>query len=121
MSRVPEMPIFQQQKVEVAAKVYNLWRRARLHMKFPIRFALRDFRGLVMILDKNEWLCADETNNDFPVLCWLEFDDHGRDALHVPVQCTLNYYHFAADKIELQVLQLMQETLEQMLQKNYKG
>lgn len=117
MSRVADMPVYEQQKVEVTAKLYNLWRRAKLHIKCPIRFSLQDYRGLVMILDKDEWLCADETLNDLPVICWLEFADHRRDALHLPVQCTLNYYHFAASKIRVHVLELMTEELERMLHK----
>ncbi|MDX2506071.1 MAG: hypothetical protein QNL62_16560 [Gammaproteobacteria bacterium] len=117
MSRVVGMPVYEQQKVEVAARLYNLWRRAKLHMQCPIRFALADYRGLVMILDKDEWLCADERQNDMPVICWLKFADQGRDALHLPVQCTLNYYHFAASKIRAHVLELMAEELERMLSK----
>ena len=117
MSRVEGMPIYEQQKTEVAAKIYNLWRRAKLHKKCPIRFSLEGYRGLVMILDVDEWLCADERLNDLPVICWHEFADQGRDALHLPVKCTLNYYHFAASKIRAKTLELMAEELEQMLHK----
>ena len=115
MSRVADMPIYKQQRDEVSAKVYNLWRRAKLHMKCPIRFSLTGYRGLIMILDKDEWLCADERQNDLPVICWLDFADQGRDALHLPVQCTLNYYHFAASKIRIHTLELMEEELERIL------
>jgi hypothetical protein len=115
MSRVGDMPVYEQLNVEVPAKLYNLWRRAKLHLIFPIRFSLEGFRGLVMILDQHEWLCADETMNDLPVICWLNFDDKGRDAIHLPVACTLNYYHFAASKIQTQVLELMEKELEHML------
>ena len=115
MSRVADMPVYEQQKDEVTARLYNLWRRAKLHIPCPIRFSLSDYRGLVMILDKHEWLCADETQNDMPVICWLNFSDQGRDALHLPVQCTLNYYHFAAFKIHAHVLELMEEELERRL------
>jgi len=115
MSRVADMPIYEQQKDEVTAKLYNLWRRAKLHIKCPIRFSLTGYQGLVMILDKDEWLCADESLNDLPVICWLEFADQGRDALHLPVQCTRNYYHFAASKIQPHVLELMEVELEKLL------
>lgn len=115
MSRVADMPVYEQRTVEVAAKLYNLWRRAKLHLKCPIRFSLLDYRGLVMILDQDEWLCADETQNDLPVICWLAFVDQGRDTLHLPVQCTLNYYHFAAGKIRAHVLELMEQELERLL------
>lgn len=118
MSRVDEMPVYEQYTVEVSAKLYNLWRRAKLHFTCPIQFSLQGYRGLVMILDENEWLCADERQYDFPVICWINFADHGRDALHLPVSCTLNYYHFAAHKIRGQVLELMEQELENMLHKH---
>lgn len=118
MSRVTDMPVYEQKKDEVTARLYNLWRRAKLHFNCPIRFSLPGYQGLVMLLDTNEWLCADETQNDMPVICWLNFSDQGRDALHLPVKCTLNYYHFAASKIRVHVLELMEEELEQRLSKN---
>lgn len=116
MSRVDGMPVLQQQDSEVSAVHYNLWRRAKSHFTLPIRFPLKGLRGLVMILDKHEWLCADETLNDMPVISWIEFQDKGRDALHLAVSCKLNYYHFAASKICPQVLDLMQQELESRLQ-----
>ena len=115
MSRVKDMPVYEHQHVEVTARLYNLWRRAKLHYKFPIRFSLTGYQGLVMMINESEWLCADESLNDFPVICWLNFDDHGRDALHKPVQCTQNYYHFAANKIQAHVLELMDCELEKIL------
>ena len=117
MSRVEGMPVYVQQTVEVPAKLYNLWRRAKLHFACPMQFSLEGYRGLVMILDEHEWLCADERQNDMPVLCWLEFRDQGRDALHLPVTCTLNYYHFAAHKIRDHVLELMEQELNKRLNK----
>ena len=84
MSRVEGMLVYQQQAIEVSAIHYNLWRRAKSHLTFPLRFPLKGLRGLVMILDKHEWLCADERLNDLPVVCWIEFDDQGRDTLHTP-------------------------------------
>lgn len=118
MSRVADMPVYEQQQVEVSAKIYNLWRRSKLHLQLPVRFSLDGYRGLIMIVDKDEWLCADERQNDLPVICWLKFVDQGRDALHLPVACTRNYYHFAAAKIQAQVLELMTEELEHLLNKN---
>ena len=69
-----------------------------------------------MILDKHEWLCASERLNDFPVICWTDFEGQGCDTLHTAVKCKLNYYHFAASKIRDQVLELMQKELELRLQ-----
>ncbi|MFK5986532.1 MAG: hypothetical protein QM479_14075 [Pseudomonadota bacterium] len=117
MSRVADMPVYEQQQVEVTAQIYNLWCRAKLRLSCPVRFPLKDYRGLVMILDKREWLCADETQNDLPVIAWLDFCDKRRDNLHLPIPCTLNYYHYAADKISAQVLELVQAELISRLSK----
>lgn len=68
-----------------------------------------------MILENNEWVCADERQNDMPILAWVEFNDHGRTALHLPVKCKLNYYHYAASKIRLHSLELMQIELEKLM------
>lgn len=117
MSRSADMMPYEQKQVEVPATVYNLWRRIKLHFLLPFRFSLEGYRGLVMIIDNNEWLCADETQYDLPVLCWFDFCDKGRDAIHIPVTCTLNHYHFAAHKISDAVLQLMQIELEKKIAK----
>lgn len=115
MSRVGEVPVYMQRDDQAPAKLYNLWRRAKLHFKTPIRLPLPGFSGLVMILEDHEWVCVNETQNDLPVLAWVEFEDRGRDTLHAPVKCTLNYYHYAASKIRADVLNLMGEILERRL------
>lgn len=115
MSRVADVPLYAQREDKVNAELYNLWRRAKLHFKVPIRVPVSDSPGFVMILEENEWVCADETMNDLPVLAWVEFDDQGRDSLHTPVKCKLNYYHFAASKIRAYSLEMMKVVLEQRL------
>jgi len=115
MSRVEGMPIYAQEDEEVSAKLYNLWRRVKLHFNLPLRIPLEGYRGLVMVLEEHEWVCADERQNDMPVLAWVEFEDQGRDAIHLPVKCKLNHYHFAASKIRLHSLELMEAALEEKL------
>jgi len=115
VSRVRDVPVYAQREDEVTAKLYNLWRRAKLHFPCPIRFPLPDYPGMVMILEEREWVCANERQNDLPVLAWVEFEDRGRDALHKPVRCKLNYYHFAASKMRARTLELMEETLDRYL------
>ena len=115
MSRVADLPVLTQREEEVSAALYNLWRRARLHFELPIRIPLPAFRGFAMIIEEHEWVCVDERQNDLPVLAWVEFEDQGRDALHVPVKCKLNYYHFAASKIRAHALEIMAKGLEQRL------
>lgn len=115
MSRVGDLPVYDHKEGEVSAKLYNLWRRAKLHFDLPITIPLDGYRGLVMELEDHEWVIINERQNDMPVLAWIEFEDHGRDALHLPVKCTLNYYHYAASRIYAHTLELMEEALEQKL------
>ena len=115
MSRLEGIPYYSRQPDEVDAKLYNLWRRAKLHFPMPVRLPLKGYQGLVMLVEENAWVCVDETLNDIPVLAWLEFEDQGRQALHLPIKCKLNYYHHAASKIRVHTLELMQEELEKRL------
>jgi len=68
-----------------------------------------------MILEEHEWVCVDEQQNDLPILAWVEFEDKGRDALHLPIKCKLNYYHYAASKLRAHSLELMLDELEKRL------
>lgn len=115
MSRVGDMPIFAQRDGEVSAKLYNLWRRAKLHFDLPLRIELEDYYGFIIILEEHEWVVADEKENDLPILAWVEFEDQGRNALHVPVKCKLNFYHFAASRIRAHSLELMETALDKKL------
>jgi len=115
LSRVADVPVYEQCNDEISAELYNLWRRAKLHFEVPIRLTLSDTPGFVMILEEDEWVCADETNNDLPVLAWVEFENQHRDALHVPVKCKLNYYHYAASKVRDKALEVMDRKLNQRL------
>ncbi len=118
MSRTGDVPYFAQREDEVSAALYNLWRRAKLHFQLPIRIPLKDYYRFVMILEEHEWVCADERQNDIPILAWVEFEDKGRDALHLPVKCKLNYYHFAASKVRAHSLELMEKELENRLKES---
>lgn len=115
MSRVEGMPVYAQYDELVSAKLYNLWRRVKLHFKLPLRIPLEGYRDLVMVLEAHEWVVADKSLNDMPVLAWIEFEDQGRDAIHLPVKCKLNHYHFAASKIHAHSLELMEAALEKSL------
>ncbi len=120
MSRVAGLPVYSQRTEEVSAELYNLWRRAKLHFKMPIRMPLSDSPGFVMTLEDNEWVCVDETQNDMPVLAWVAFEDQGRGALHLPVKCKLNHYHFAASKVHALALEKMETALKQRLHEDNK-
>lgn len=115
MSRVEGMPVYAQYDEIVSAKLYNLWRRLKLHFNLPFRIPLEGYRDLVMVLEEHEWVCADESQNDMPVLAWIDFEDQEREAIHLPVKCTLNHYHYAASKVQAASLELMESALKKSL------
>ena len=115
MSRIPDVPVYAQRDDQVSARLYNLWRRAKLHFALPIRIAFPGHPGMVMILEEREWVCANERQNDLPVLAWVDFEDRGRAALHEPVNCKLNHYHYAASKFRAAGLSVMEQSLEKYL------
>ncbi len=115
MSRVGEVPVYAQRPDEVRASFYNRWRRAKLHWPCPIRLELPLQPNVAMILEEREWVCVDTRQNDLPILAWVEFEDHNRDALHLPVPCKLNYYHFAASRLRAGVLEAAEKALEERL------
>jgi hypothetical protein len=118
MSRVGDIPPLAQRSFEIDAKLYNLWRRAKFHLTMPMRLPLEGFSSFAMLLEEHAWVCVDERQNDLPILAWVEFEDQGRDNLHLPVKCKLNYYHFAASKIRAHSLELMQNELQKRLHEN---
>ncbi len=120
MSRIDDVPYYEQRPDQISATLYNLWRRTRLHFELPLRIPLPAFSGMVWVLEEAQWVCVDERQNDLPILAWVEFEDKGRSALHTPVQCKLNYYHFAASKIRAGALACLESTLEKELKKSGK-
>jgi len=115
VSRIGDVPYYAQRDAKVDAKLYNTWLRAKRHLKLPMRWPLVDYSGFVMIVEDEAWVCVDQSNNDFPVLAWIEFEDQCRDALHLPIKCKLNYYHVAATKVRAHSLELMQQETENHL------
>lgn len=118
MSRVDDVPALAQRDDQVSARLYNLWRRAKLHFAMPLRLEFGETPGIVMILDQHEWACVNARQGDIPILAWVEFEDSRRDALHTDVNCKLNYYHYAASMYRAKVLGLMEQRLEQMLKES---
>lgn len=115
MSRIADVPIYAQRNDRISGKLYNLWRRAKVHFPMPLRIAFPDNKTLAIILEKHEWICVDESQNDLPILAWVEFEDQGRDTLHTDVQCKLNYYHYAASKLRVLAMNQMEQELDTLL------
>jgi len=98
VTRIQDMPVYAARTDQIEASLYNLWRRARLHLTFPMRIELPQLSQF-----------------DLPIIAWLDFQDVGRNSLHTPVSCKMNYYHHLANRIHDKVLLLMTHELEQRL------
>ncbi len=114
-TRIHDMPVYEAHSELVDAAVYNLWRRARLHLCMPLHIDLPELKQMALILEEDSWVVVNTSQYDLPVMAWVEFQDNARDALHTPVACTLNYYHYLASHLHDKVLSCMAETLESML------
>lgn len=115
MSRIDDVPVYEQRDELVSATLFNLWRRARQHLTFPLRLPILALPGVEMVIDDRAWICVNSRQNDVPILAWVDFDFHGRTALHEPVACKLNYYHYAASRLRARVLQAVEQELQQRL------
>lgn len=113
-SRLDDVPVYAQRPDAIEAAHYNLWRRARQRFGHPLRLELPGLSGMELVLDDAAWLVVDARQFDLPVLAWVEFQDHDR-ALHAPVPCQLNYYHFAASRLRGKVLEILHQTLDDRL------
>jgi len=117
VTRIHDMPVYATRRDEIDATLYNLWRRARLHLHIPIRIELPELKQMSLILEEDSWVMVDSQQHDLPVLAWVDFQDKGRSSLHTPVNCTLNYYHFMANQLRNRVVELMTQRLEEYLTK----
>ncbi len=115
VTRIHDMPVYESRTEMLDASIYNLWRRARLHITMPLRIEMPELKQMALILEEDSWVVVDQCQYDLPVLAWVEFQDSERSSLHTPVSCTLNYYHYLASQIREKVLLLMSKDLEARL------
>ena len=112
-ARLADMPILAQRDDHIEASVFNVWRRARSRFGTRLRLDNLDLKQMEVILTDRYWVCVDAIRHDCPILAWVEIEDAGRDSLHEPIPCKLNYYHFAASAVRAKVLEKILEQLEQ--------
>ncbi|HID82321.1 MAG TPA: hypothetical protein EYP51_08125 [Thiotrichales bacterium] len=117
-TRIVDMPVLASRPAEMDATIYNLWRRARLHLQIPLRLSLPGLAQMILILYEDSWVVVNESQNDLPVLAWVDFEDSHRDSLHKPIPCTLNFYHYMASSLRGKVLERMEAALEKRLQED---
>ena len=116
-TRIKDMPVYATRSDEVEASLYNLWRRARLHLTLPLRLDLPGLKQMLMVVEHDHWVVVDQCQYDLPVIAWVKFEDDDRNSLHTPVACTLNYYHYLASRIREKALVLMAQSLQCLLPK----
>ena len=115
MTRLEDVPVIKIAPVSIAAGNYNRIRLALLRLDDPLRLPLPGLRGMDLIVDEEAWICVDRTLYDLPVLAWTNFETSGRSALHLPVNCQLNYYHIHANVIAETVLTTTDRVLQERL------
>ena len=115
-ARLAEMPIMAEREDSIDADVFNVWCRARKKLGPYIRLSDLGLKQMEMIVSDKYWVCVDSNNNDCPVLAWVNIEEKGRDSLHLPIKCQLNYYHFAASALRAKVLVKTKELLELMIE-----
>ncbi|NOY71100.1 MAG: hypothetical protein GXP14_01780 [Gammaproteobacteria bacterium] len=115
MTRLEDVPVIKISPVSIAAGNYNRIRLALLRLDNPLRIPLPELRGMDLIVDEEAWVCVDRTLYDLPVLAWTAFKNQGRSALHLPINCQLNYYHIHANVIAETVLTTTDRVLQERL------
>jgi len=115
VTRIHDMQAYETRSEQLDAALYNLWRRARLHLHMPLRIELSGLKQMVLIIEHDCWVVVDQCQYDMPVLAWLDFQDTGRTSLHTPVVCTMNYYHYLASHLRVKVLTQMNDILQARL------
>jgi hypothetical protein len=115
--RLRDVPVLAQYPSRIPAPVWNAWRRYWRQEHRQTCFGLQELPPMSLLLDEREWVLVDSSLYDLPVLCWSDFRDEGRAALHEPVPCTVRQYHQGAAKIRDKALVLMAEELEARLRK----
>ncbi len=115
--RIAGVPVFAARQDQVPAVLYNLWRRARMRLGSPVELPLRGLKEMSLVLEHDAWVVVDRNRGEVPVLAWVDFRPPPDRALHEPVPCTLNYYHYLASGLRARVLDRMQDALEHRLRR----
>ena len=115
MWRLKRTPLYSSVHSTVEAQYFNTIRLAQCRLTLPIRLQLKGLANIDMLIDHDSWVCVDTTLNDLPISAWTNFKSAGRDNLHEPVECILNYYHFKASTIVKKSLEISHKLLYQRL------
>lgn len=114
-NRLSDVPPMASARMAMPAVRVARARRAVTEAGGPLRAEIVGLRGLDAVVEEHVWLCVDRTLDDLPVVAWLEFAPLSRQALHEPVPCRVQFYHFHAQAIMSRVLECIDTLLEAQL------
>lgn len=92
-SRLDKLPVFDARETTVSAENYNLISLALKRLQSPIRAELPRLRSLDFFLERDLWIIVDRSQNDLPVVAWLNFQQNKRRNLVDAVHCQRRAYH----------------------------
>ena len=70
-TRIEDMPVFSFFFHQIDAGLYNLWRRAKLHLNFPLRLEIPGFEYMVLIIENDNWVVVDENKSSNEIVHML--------------------------------------------------
>jgi len=108
-----DIPVYEKKTGQLDANLFNSIRVRQLRLKRSLRFEIKGLRTLDFILENDAWIVVDRDLNDIPVIAWTDFPH--RDNLHLPVVCTILYYHVHAEKLEEQILEYASIRVKEIL------
>jgi len=100
-----KLPAYSKCTDTISTKQYYTIKRAlSLGGKPALRYRLEDFPDYDVIITQHQWRCVDTRQGDFPVLVWSGFEQGDIQAIHQPVQVTLECYHYSVDNLAKEIL-----------------
>lgn len=115
-ARLADMPVMAHRRNAIDAKIYNLWQRSKSRLSSPTVLDLPGLKTMRFVFSPEYWVVADSANYYAPIIAWLDFEVDNRSNLHEPIQCRINFYHFAASAVRAKSLELAFSQLSQKLE-----
>jgi len=117
-TRHDEIPQLSARPGKVSANYYNHVQTALNRLGDQIRLRIPKLKHLDLIIQKDAWIIVDIVLNDVPVAAWTKFEIKGRSSLHVPIQCEVRFFHYAASIVLNRTLEAMELMLGEALQQS---
>jgi len=114
-TQIENVPKLRTVPASISAELYNKVLLAVLRHDAPLRIRLPGLRTIDVVINRNSWICLDRAMYDLPALAWSQINLEGRNALHIPVECELHYYHIHANISAHNVLNSLDFALKETL------